>query len=227
MIGKITGLLEYTASDHALISCGGVGYVVYVGPKVLTRLPQRGERVALYTEMVVREDLLQLVGFTTLLEKEWHRLLVSVQGVGVKASVAILDTLGAEGIGRAITLGDAAAVKAAPGVGPKLAQRIVNELKSKTPDVMAFGAEAARAAAPSTAVADDTVLEPPPLDEPFSRAEAGSIAESDAVSALVHLGVGHAEAIAAAAAAAQELGSTDDTAALIKAGLKRLGSAIQ
>src|SRR5690606_28077622 len=99
-------------------------------------------------DLLVREDLLQLFGFPTMLEKEWHKLLMTVQGVGAKASMAILGALGAEGAARAITLGDARAVQAAPGVGPKLAQRVILELKSKAPSLMARGAGLAHGDAP-------------------------------------------------------------------------------
>ena len=139
MIGRLAGRLDYRGTDHVLIDVGGVGYVVYVSDRTLAALPGPGEAVALYTDLLVREDLLQLFGFTSPLEKEWHRLLMSVQGIGAKASMAILGTLGAEGVGRAISLGDANAVKAAQGVGPKIAQRVVNELKDKAPAVMAMG----------------------------------------------------------------------------------------
>ena len=141
MIGKLTGRVDYKGSDHVLLDVNGVGYVVHCSDRTLAALPGKGEAAALFTELLVREDLLQLFGFTTLYEREWHRLLTSVQGVGAKASMAILGTLGAEGVARAISLGDAAAVKAAPGVGPKLAQRVVNELKDKAPGVMAMGGE--------------------------------------------------------------------------------------
>ena len=139
MIGRVAGRLEFRGSDHVLIDVGGVGYVVYVSDRTLAALPGVGEACALYTDLLVREDLLQLFGFTSLVEKEWHRLLMSVQGIGAKASMAILGTLGADGVGRAITLGDATAIKAAPGVGPKIAQRVVLELKNKAPSVMAMG----------------------------------------------------------------------------------------
>ncbi len=139
MIGRIAGVILHRAMDHVLIDVRGVGYIVHVSQRTAASLPPVGEAVALYTELLVREDLLQLFGFPTLLEKEWHRLLTTVQGVGAKASMAILGTLGAEGVGRAIALGDWNAVKAAPGVGPKLAQRVVMELKEKAPSVMALG----------------------------------------------------------------------------------------
>ena len=113
MIGKISGRLEYRATDHVLVDVRGVGYLVYCSERTLAALPGVGEAVALYTDLQVREDLMQLYGFTTLAEKEWHRLLTSVQGVGAKASLAILGTLGTDGVSRAIALGDWNAVKAA------------------------------------------------------------------------------------------------------------------
>ena len=139
MIGKLTGRLEYRAPDHVMIDVRGVGYIVYCSDRTLASLPSVGEAVQLYTELLVREDLMQLFGFTSLVEKEWHRLLTSVQGVGAKVSLAILSALGPEGVSRAIALGDWAAVKAAKGVGPKTAQRIVLDLKDKAPSVMAMG----------------------------------------------------------------------------------------
>lgn len=139
MIGRIAGVILHRAADHVLIDVRGVGYIVHVSARTAASLPPVGEAAALYTELLVREDLLQLFGFPTLLEKEWHRLLTTVQGVGAKALMAILWTLGPEGVGRAIALGDWNAVKAAPGVGPKLAQRVVMELKEKAPTVMALG----------------------------------------------------------------------------------------
>ena len=140
MIGRLAGRIDYRAEDHVLLDVRGVGYLVYCSERTLQALPGVGEHVALYTDLLVREDLLQLFGFTTLVEKEWHRLLMSVQGVGAKASMAIMGTLGADGVGRAIALGDWNAVKAAKGIGPKTAQRVVNELKDKAPQVMAMGA---------------------------------------------------------------------------------------
>ena len=139
MIGKLSGRLDYRAADHVLIDVRGVGYIVHVSERTAASLPPVGQAAALYTDLLVREDLLQLFGFPTLLEKEWHRLLTSVQGIGAKASLAILGTLGPEGLGRAIALGDWAAVRKAPGVGPKLAQRVVLELKDRAPQVIAMG----------------------------------------------------------------------------------------
>ncbi|WP_412509185.1 Holliday junction branch migration protein RuvA, partial [Roseovarius sp. SYSU LYC5161] len=152
MIGRLAGRIDYVAADHVLIDVRGVGYLVHCSDRTLQALPGAGQHVALYTDLLVREDLLQLYGFTTPAEKEWHRLLMSVQGVGAKASLAILGALGPDGVGRAIALGDWNAIKAAKGVGPKTAQRVVNELKDKAPEVMAMGAAGA---VPAAAAAPD------------------------------------------------------------------------
>ena len=119
MIGKLSGRIDYRAEDHILLDVKGVGYLVYCSERTMMGMPGPGEAVALYTDLLVREDLLQLFGFSSLVEKEWHRLLMSVQGVGAKASLAILGALGADGVSRAIALGDWNAVKAANGIGPK------------------------------------------------------------------------------------------------------------
>ncbi len=231
MIGKLSGRVGYVAEDHALVeTASGVGYIVYCAPRTLAALPAPGRPTALFTELVVREDLMQLFGFATLVEKEWHRLLTSVQGVGAKASLAIIGALGPEGVSRAIALGDATAVKRAPGVGPKLAARIVNELKDKAPNVMALGAAAAKTASPDpeTVVEIEAEAAPSangvgpasdPADDAAARAAA---AEADALSALVNLGYpAHDAASAVAAAAASEDGPAE-AAGLIKAALRKL-----
>lgn len=214
MIGKISGRIEYRAQDHVLVDVRGVGYLVYCSDRTLSALPGNGEAVALYTDLVVREDLMQLFGFLTLAEKEWHRLLISVQGVGAKASLAILGTLGADGVSRAISLGDWSAVKAAKGIGPKIAQRVVLDLKDKAPVVMAL--DHAEPAAISHAGETSAVTEPiAPVDAPQSSAQA------EALSALGNLGYSPGDAAAAVAQArgdAPELGTAD----LIKAALKLL-----
>ncbi len=224
MIGKISGRLDWRGGDTVLIDVRGVGYVVHVSDRTLAALPGLGEAVSLYTELLVREDLLQLFGFPTMLEKEWHKLLMTVQGVGAKASMAILGTLGAEGVGRAITLGDQRAIQAAPGVGPKLAQRIILELKSKAGSVMAMGASLS-----VTAEVDDSVIEPlapapakksakaPALQAGATRAAFAA----DALSALMNLGYGQGDAAQAVATVAGE-NPQADTAALIRAALKLL-----
>ena len=138
MIGKITGRIDYRTVDHVLIETGGLGYLVFCSERTLAALPGAGEVAALYTDLIVREDLMQLYGFLTLAEKEWHRLLMSVQGVGAKASLAILGTLGPDGVSRAIAMGDWNAVKAAKGIGPKTAQRVVLDLKDKAPQAVSY-----------------------------------------------------------------------------------------
>ena len=215
MIGRLAGIILHRAADQVLIDVRGVGYVVHVSARTAAALPPVGEAVALYTELLVREDLLQLFGFSSLLEKEWHRLLVSVQGVGAKASMAILGTLGAEGTGRAVALGDWGAIKAAPGVGPKLAQRVVMELKDKAPGVMAMGG-----ALTVDAGSTDADLPVRAVAAPGRRPDQ-PLTSADALSALVNLGYSPGEA---AAAVAQAAGDNDGapTPALIRAALKLL-----
>ncbi|MDE9451845.1 Holliday junction branch migration protein RuvA [Aliiroseovarius sp. Z3] len=221
MIGKIAGRLDYRAEDHVLIDVRGVGYLVYVSDRTMASLPGPGEAVALYTELLVREDNLQLFGFTTLVEKEWHRLLTSVQGIGAKASMSILSTLGPDGVSRAIALGDWNAVKAAKGLGPKTAQRVVNELKDKAASVMALSGQTKAASVDS--VPDDVVIEPTapaaPAAAPVPTGNAA--AQSEALSALTNLGYAPGEA---ASAVAQALGDDAglDTSGLIRAALKLL-----
>jgi holliday junction DNA helicase RuvA len=218
MIGRIAGILLHRAADHVLIDVRGVGYIVHVSQRTAASLPRVGEAVALHTELLVREDLLQLFGFPTLLEKEWHRLLTTVQGVGAKASMAILGTLGAEGVGRAIALGDWNAVKAAPGVGPKLAQRVVLELKEKAPSVMALGGtftgDAALTEDPAEPAAAKTARKAAPAPNSAS-------ATADALSALINLGYGQGEAAGAVAEAAGANGGAE-APTLIRAALKLL-----
>lgn len=215
MIGRLSGRLDYRALDHVLIDVRGVGYIVFCSERTLAALPGPGEAVSLYTDLLVREDILQLFGFPTLVEKEWHRLLMSVQGVGAKASLAILGALGADGVSRAIALGDWSAVKAAKGIGPKIAQRIVLDLKDKAPALMAMTAPAS---AP-VEVADEVIETPaapkaPPPPPP-------SNAQAEALSALTNLGYGPSEA---AAAVAEAMGLTPgaDTSTLIRAALRLL-----
>ena len=218
MIGRIAGRLEYRAADHVLIDVKGVGYIVFVSDRVMATLPANGEAVALYTDLLVREDNLQLFGFSTLVEKEWHRLLMSVQGIGAKASMAILGGLGADGVSRAIALGDWAAVATAKGVGPKAAKKVILDLKDKAHSVMAMAGTApvARGVAPTDAGAADDVLEP--IAAPI---EASGAAQSEALSALGNLGYGPSDAAGAVAQAAGE-NEDADTPTLIRAALKLL-----
>lgn len=215
MIGRIAGRLEHRGADHVLIDVRGVGYIVHVSDRTLAALPAMGEAVALWTELLVREDLLQLFGFPTLAEKEWHRLLMTVQGVGAKAAMSILSALGAEGVGRAVALGDVRAIQSAQGVGPKLASRVVLELKAKAPSVMAMGAQGA--AVPAL----DEVVEAAPPPRPAPAAPARATFTADALSALVNLGYAQGDAAAAVAQATADA-PEDDTAALIRRALRLL-----
>lgn len=215
MIGKITGRIDYRAADHVLIDVRGVGYLVYCSDRTMAALPGNGEVVALFTDLLVREDLMQLFGFQTLVEKEWHRLLTSVQGVGAKASLAILGALGPDGVSRAIALGDWNAVKVAKGVGPKISQRVVLDLKDKAPTVMAMSGTLAEAQGSVEA----EVLEPKAPVPTSAPAEPS--AQAEALSALGNLGYAPGDAASAVAQASGEGGGAS-TPELIKAALKLL-----
>lgn len=221
MIGRLSGQLAYRGADHVMIDVSGVGYLVYCSERTMATLPAKGGFVSLYTDLLVREDNLQLFGFQTLAEKEWYRLLTTVQGVGAKAAVAILGTLGPDGVSRAIALGDANAVKAAPGVGPKIAQRVVNELRDKAPSVMAMSGVGAQPAAPAGdpvgGVIEPLVMAPPA--PPSAATEA--FAQSDALSALTNLGYSPSDAASAVAQASGDAPEAS-TETLIRAALRLL-----
>lgn len=212
MIGKLSGRVDYRSSDHVMLDVNGVGYLVYCSDRTLAVLPPAGEAVALYTDLLVREDLLQLFGFTSLIEKEWHRLLMSVQGIGAKASLSILGALGPDGVSRAIALGDWTALKAAKGVGPKTAQRVVIELKDKAPGVMAMIGRAPQINDPGKLIEDDV---------PTQRPELAPSVQADALSALRNLGYAPGDA-AAAVVEVLDAQPGADTSALIRASLKIL-----
>lgn len=214
--------MAYRGADHAMVETAGVGYIVYCSERTLAALPPAGDRVSLWTELVVREDAMTLYGFLTLAEKEWHRLLTSVQGIGSKGALAILGTLGADGTGRAIALGDAGAIRAAPGVGPKTANRVVLELKDKAPSVLALGAEGAASSVP---VVDAVAPAMGPSAAPETGVEIGvemAGARADALSALVNLGYAHGDAAAALAEAEGAAEASLDTGDLIRAALRLL-----
>lgn len=234
MIGRIAGVILHRGQDQVLIDVRGIGYIVHVSERTAASLPPAGQAVALYTELLVREDLLQLFGFPTMLEKEWHRLLTSVQGVGAKVSLAILGTLGADGLSRAIALGDWSAVRKAQGVGPKLAQRVVLELKDKAPGIMALGGDLtvdaghlAEGGAAEPGLEPGSAAAAPPASMAGGAAHAASdgaqVAReaAEALSALTNLGYGHSEA-AAAVAEAQAAQENAGTASLIRAALRLL-----
>ena len=202
MIGSLKGRIEYKATDHTLIDVSGVGYLVYCSERTLTLLPSDGEYVTIFTELVVREDLLQLYGFLTFAEKEWHRLLCSVQGVGAKGALAIQGILSVEALSRAILLSDWATVKRAPGVGPKIAQRIVNELKEKAPKVMAMGAVTSNPIDGNTDLVDHDDRKNQSeinVGSEVSNSEALRNVQADTLSALINLGYSQGDAASAIA----------------------------
>ena len=221
MIGKLSGRIEYRTEDHILLDVRGVGYLIYCSERTLMALPSVGQVVALYTDMVVRDDLMQLFGFLSLVEKEWHRLLLTVQGVGAKASLAILGALGPNGVSRAIAMGDWNTVKAARGIGPKTAQRVVNELKDKAPKVMAM-LNNDSSSAPAISELDD-VIQPiaSSVTEVAPNLVSNASAQADAMSALSNLGYGPGDAAAAVVKAMTE-DNMLDAAGLIRAALKLL-----
>ncbi|MBI1171763.1 Holliday junction branch migration protein RuvA [bacterium] len=218
MIGKLSGIIDWKGLDQVLLDVRGVGYIVHVNDRTLAALPGVGGAAALYTDLLVREDLLQLFGFLTLFDREWHKLLMTVQGVGAKASMSILGALGAEGVARAIALGDARSIQAAQGVGPKLAQRVILELKAKAPGMMALGGSMP-AAAPEVIEAEPA----PKRRAPAAPAPGPNRAAftADALSALVNLGYGQGEAAQAVMTISAETPEAD-TATLIRAALKLL-----
>jgi Holliday junction DNA helicase RuvA len=205
MIGKLKGLLESVADDKALIDVNGVCYETHCSGRTLTSLPAKGEAVSLFIETYVREDQLKLFGFISESEKQWFLLLMTVQGVGAKVALAILSTLSASELSSAIALQDKAMVGRAPGVGPKVAQRIVSELKGK---------------APVGGTIDAGVQG---LQEALGEGVAtGNVA--DAVSALTNLGYAQAQASAAVARIIAKEGDDLETEKLIRMGLKELSS---
>ena len=202
MIGSLKGRIEYRGNDHICVDVAGVGYIVYCSEKTLSSLPVDGEFITLFTDLVVREDLLQLFGFLTFAEKEWHRLLCSVQGVGAKGALAIQGILSVESLSRAILLSDWATIKTAPGVGPKIAQRIVNELKEKAPKVMAMGSIKSKKENQNIDVIDNmdnVMLNEELLDGKINKKENFQELNSHALSALVNLGYSQGDAASAIA----------------------------
>lgn len=205
MIGKLKGLVEAIDDDKALIDVNGVCYECHCSGRTLGSLPQLGEATQLFIETYVREDQLKLFGFATKAEKQWFLLLMTVQGVGAKVALAILSTLSISELSSAIALQDKAMVGRAPGVGPKVAQRIVSELKGKLP---------------ATGAIDAGVQG---LQEALGEGIANSNV-ADAVSALTNLGYSQAQASAALSRIVAKEGDDVSTEKLIRMGLKELSS---
>ena len=197
MIAKLSGLVDSTGRDWAVIDVGGVGYLIRCSSRTLRGLPPLGQAARVAVETIVREDRFDLYGFGEPAERDWFRLLTSVQGVGAKVALAILSALAPADLGRAIATQDKAQLTRAEGVGPKLANRIASELKDK---VASLGIE---------------------TEIPVAAPDGATI---DAVSALVNLGYRRNDAQAAVAAAAGRLGGAATLETLIRAGLKGLNA---
>jgi holliday junction DNA helicase RuvA len=200
MIGKLSGVVDSLDEDGLILDVNGVGYLVAASARTLRSLPSIGDPVALLIETQVREDAIRLYGFLTVIERDWFRLLQSVQGVGAKVALGILGVLSADALSAAIANQDKAMMARAPGVGPKLAARLVLELKDKAPALggVDFGGAGADSASKLPKAAEDAML------------------------ALVGLGYARPQAAAAVARCSAQLGLEAQTAALIRAALKEL-----
>ncbi|WP_336487880.1 Holliday junction branch migration protein RuvA [Methylobacterium nigriterrae] len=203
MIGKLKGVVDSFGEDFVILDVQGVGYVVHCSARTLQRLPKAGEPAELAIETHVREDMIRLYGFRSDPEREWFRLLQTVQGVGSKVALGLLSVLEPDALGSAIAMGDKAAVARAPGVGPRLAARIVAELREKAP---VFAPVDPALVALAGAVEDRTAPRP----------------VADAVSALVNLGYPQVQASAAVAAALKGAGDDAEAKTLIRLGLREL-----
>ena len=219
MIWRLRGRVDYKAHDHFLLDVSGVGYLIFCSERTLSEIPGNGEFTTIYTDLLVREDLLQIFGFLSQVEKEWYRLLMSVQGVGAKASLAILSALGEDGVSRAIALGDWTSVKSAKGIGPKTAQRVVNELKDKAAHVMSLVPH--KVGNQEEKVSDADIIERIDDNPSINLAISNNSAQADALSALQNLGYTPSDA---AAAVAKILNQSSDlsTEELIRSSLKML-----
>ena len=203
MIGKLRGIIDSYGEDYIILDVNGVGYLVHCSPRTLQELPAAGQPAILSIETHVREDQIRLFGFMSELEREWFRLLQTVQGVGAKVALSVLGTLKPADLASAIAMRDRAMVARTPGVGPKVAERIVTELKDRAPAYAGIDPAVIRL---SGAVEDKRA--PAPV--------------ADAVSALVNLGYGQPQAASAVAVAARNAGEGADAARLIRLGLKEL-----
>jgi len=203
MIGKLRGVIDSYGEDSVIVDVNGVGYLVHCSTRTLQELPRVGELATLSIETHVREDQIRLFGFLTDIEREWFRLLQTVQGVGAKVALSVLGTLKPADLASAIAMREKAMVARTPGVGPKVAERIVTELKDKAPAYTNVDPALIRLTG-----ALDEKRAPQPV--------------ADAVSALVNLGYAQVQAAAAIAAAARNAGEGAETAMLIRLGLREL-----
>ena len=203
MIGKLTGIVDTFGTDWLILDVHGVGYQVHCSAKTLEALPARGDAATLFIETQIRDEQIRLIGFMSEVEREWFRLLLTVQGVGSKVALAVLGTLNSSELASAIALQDKAMIARTPGVGPKVAARIAAELRDRAPGITGVDMGVIR----------------------LQSELAGKVAPkpaADAVSALVNLGYGQMQASAAMAAAMREAGEGAETARLIRLGLKEL-----
>jgi len=206
VIAKLAGIVDQVGEDGAVVDVGGVGYLVFCSTRTIGRLPRAGAPVRLLIETHVREDHIHLYGFIDAAERDWFRLLTTVQGVGARLALAVLSAVTPEELSLAIFAQDRTVPARAEGVGPRLAARIVNELKDK---VSGLGAAASLAAAGAAA------------------GSAGDGPAAEAISALINLGYRRVEAFGAVAAVSQRLGPAAQTDALIRAGLQELAQGAQ
>ncbi|MEM5582959.1 Holliday junction branch migration protein RuvA [Roseibium sp. AS2] len=203
MIGKLKGTIDSYGEDHVILDVHGVGYQVHCPSRILQGLPRAGEAAVLFIETIVREDMIRLYGFSAEAEREWFRMLMTVQGVGAKVALGILGILKAGEVANAIALGDKASITRAPGVGKRVAERILAELKDKAPGLATVDEGTISV---SQTVADNVAARP----------------VAEAVSALTNLGYAPAQASAAVARAMQSAGDDAKTETLIRLGLKEL-----
>ncbi|TYC75822.1 Holliday junction branch migration protein RuvA [Stappia sp. BW2] len=203
MIGKLKGTIDSYGEDHVILDVHGVGYQVHCPSRILQSLPRAGEAAVLFIETIVREDMIRLYGFGVEAEREWFRILMTVQGVGAKVALGILGILKASEVANAIALGDKAVISRAPGVGKRVAERIISELKDKAPSLATVDQGTI---AVSQTVADNVASRP----------------VAEAVSALTNLGYAQAQASGAVARAMQSAGEDATTETLIRLGLKEL-----
>ncbi|MGO1118413.1 Holliday junction branch migration protein RuvA [Rhodovibrionaceae bacterium A322] len=212
MIGKLRGLVDSQAEGHVILDVQGVGYLVHCSGRTLSALPGRGEEMTLWIETLVREDLIQLLGFADQGEQDWFRLLSTVQGVGARMALAILSVLPPEELVQAIAAQDKKMLTRANGVGPKLAQRIVTELKDKAAK-MSFGGGLSASSDGAVSSSGGT-----------AAAGAAPSGAEDAIAALEALGYRRTEAFTAVMEAARKLEGAANTEDLVKGGLRELAS---
>ncbi|WOI09961.1 Holliday junction branch migration protein RuvA [Thalassospira lucentensis] len=232
MIAKLRGIVDFIGEDSVIIDVNGVGYLVFASRRTLTMLPPKGGEAGLMIETHVREDHIHLYGFADNAEKQWFALLTTVQGVGAKVALALLSVLSPTDLLRALAAQDTTALCRAPGIGPKVATRIVGELKDKAArlNLGPVAAPAAPAASPAATSSKKSAKSAKPVsDVSIDTAEAAPVVDdgavlADAVSALVNLGYGRSEAFGAVGKAAQQAGEDKTLDTLIRLGLKELSA---